>query len=585
MESRISKGKYFPWIYYSMICVVMLGVYMVTAGQLYGIFFPPDEYGYWANAAAFLGRDWSEVSALQSYYSFGYSLLLVPLMGLIKDTVLLYRAAVFMNVVLACLHGILLYRILARLFPETDRRLLVLAGSAGAFYPSILVYSHYTLAEVLLNLMFLLLACSLFRFLERPGTGGAVLLGLAMGYTYFVHMRSVGILAALLFVTGIMTCHRKELRKYFLIMAVSLILCLMAGAAVKGYLYGTLYRDTASGLLGKNNYHGQFGKLGYLLSPAGFLDFCVSFMGKLFYLGNTTFCVFYWGMYAIFRESLRTARELKNRGEIQAVNAVYLFLAGSVAFTCLISAFYMIYPGRVDSILYGRYNEAVIPVVVCIGIIEMFRTPYLKKGTFLFVAFHAACATMLNIYISVRGVTTYLADFAVGIAYAAGMHPESTGNIINYPYIIGGILSVTVMLVVYGVRIKKLPVFLIGILAVINLCVGIRVLRINVLPHQRDNRGDMAIAETIGRIGRPGREIYLLHSEWNEYIDVIQYYLPDKKINVISENELDITQLGDNDIILLYRPDGREGALEMLYDSRQDSYHLKLFFNEMGADR
>ena len=37
----------------------------------------PDEFGYWAVAGAILGYDWSEVTSIGSYYSYGYGALLV----------------------------------------------------------------------------------------------------------------------------------------------------------------------------------------------------------------------------------------------------------------------------------------------------------------------------------------------------------------------------------------------------------------------------------------------------------------------------------------------------------------------------
>ena len=37
-----------------------------------------DEIGYWSNSAFFLGMDWKSVTGRIGYYSYGYSLLLVP---------------------------------------------------------------------------------------------------------------------------------------------------------------------------------------------------------------------------------------------------------------------------------------------------------------------------------------------------------------------------------------------------------------------------------------------------------------------------------------------------------------------------
>ena len=40
----------------------------------------PDEFGYWSVAAAILGYDWSSITGLGPYYSYGYSVLLTPIL-------------------------------------------------------------------------------------------------------------------------------------------------------------------------------------------------------------------------------------------------------------------------------------------------------------------------------------------------------------------------------------------------------------------------------------------------------------------------------------------------------------------------
>ena len=53
-----------------------VGIIIAIACFLYGIFGVfgfsayPDEFGYWAPAAAIFGYDWSEITSLGSYYSY-----------------------------------------------------------------------------------------------------------------------------------------------------------------------------------------------------------------------------------------------------------------------------------------------------------------------------------------------------------------------------------------------------------------------------------------------------------------------------------------------------------------------------------
>ena len=55
--------------------------------KIYGFSIFPDEFSYWAYAAEAAGCDWSEVISLGSFYSYGYSILLLPIFMLCKDPI------------------------------------------------------------------------------------------------------------------------------------------------------------------------------------------------------------------------------------------------------------------------------------------------------------------------------------------------------------------------------------------------------------------------------------------------------------------------------------------------------------------
>lgn len=56
-----------------------------------------DEFGYWGNAAYLAGLDWSGVISEIPYYSYGYSLLLVPLFFIFDNPIHMYKAAIILN--------------------------------------------------------------------------------------------------------------------------------------------------------------------------------------------------------------------------------------------------------------------------------------------------------------------------------------------------------------------------------------------------------------------------------------------------------------------------------------------------------
>ena len=97
MDQRRQSRIYFTYILLIIFAIFGYGIRKICCFTLF-----PDEFGYWASAARWAGYDWSDVAGLGSYYSFGYGVLLLPLLKLISDGILLYRAAVGMNMVLMC---------------------------------------------------------------------------------------------------------------------------------------------------------------------------------------------------------------------------------------------------------------------------------------------------------------------------------------------------------------------------------------------------------------------------------------------------------------------------------------------------
>ena len=71
-----------------LIMLIMILVLGYGLGRIYGFVLFPDEFGYWAHAAGILGYDWSSITSLGSYYSFGYSVILIPIMALFNNAVI-----------------------------------------------------------------------------------------------------------------------------------------------------------------------------------------------------------------------------------------------------------------------------------------------------------------------------------------------------------------------------------------------------------------------------------------------------------------------------------------------------------------
>lgn len=72
------KQRYIRYGEFIVTAVILLCFYGFGIGSIYGFSIFPDEFAYWAYAAGMSGYDWSDITSLGSYYSYGYSLVLFP---------------------------------------------------------------------------------------------------------------------------------------------------------------------------------------------------------------------------------------------------------------------------------------------------------------------------------------------------------------------------------------------------------------------------------------------------------------------------------------------------------------------------
>ena len=99
-----------------------------------------DEFGYWANAAYFYGYDWSGISFMSPYYSWGYSILLIPLF-LIKNPVIRYQSALVINVVLYLGSYLISYGCIRKICPSLKQVMSIFICTAAALYSNNLLHT------------------------------------------------------------------------------------------------------------------------------------------------------------------------------------------------------------------------------------------------------------------------------------------------------------------------------------------------------------------------------------------------------------------------------------------------------------
>ena len=296
------------------VIVILFCFWLFGIDSTYGFSIFPDEFAYWSYAAQAAGYDWSDIMSLSSYFSYGYGYVLFPVFVLCKDAVTAYRVAVGLNFVFLFIGYLALTGTVKRML--TDRNIPVaLFCALAVIAPWNLFYTQMTMTEVFLASLYMVTGRILLCYLENNRLSALVLCVFTLMFLYIVHMRAIGIVLSGLIVLSVhISLRRKE--KWHLLVAASLVVLLfvIAGFAKEQAFLG-VYGGRNREFLTGSDYGGQIEKIQYIFTKDGFYDLLVSILGKILYLGLATYGLFYWGSFALGKQSVKLYRRIRNRVE------------------------------------------------------------------------------------------------------------------------------------------------------------------------------------------------------------------------------------------------------------------------------
>ena len=543
------RRKYFFSWYFLLFAALVFCIFWRSIYRIYGFHAYPDEFGYWVSAAAWNGYDWSAVMATSSmYYSFGYSLILTPILRFSTNSVQAYRIAVTVNMILQCISIGLLWGIITRLYAspchetesveEDDGQTMKMLTGVGAavLYPVWTFYTQTTLSEALLSFLYLLICWQMFRFLEKPTTIKAVVLSVTLVYLYFVHMRTIGVVAAAIMTLLLYGWKTPDCRKKILAGLIAFIISMGVGLYLQNIIKETAYVAADAERMAKNSYAGHFGQLKELFTLSGIIKFLQSCEGKLYYLGMASFGLFYPAVMVAVKRTVQIFRSAFTKE-----NCGYFFLSVSLAGQFAITAIAKSGSKRLDSIIYGRYNEYLLPVFIAMGLIIMLESGCLFRILFM----NAGISTALFIPVLWQAIRDGN-DKMVGL-HAAGLNylsNEKYGYELMPEFIKAYGFGILLMLILTGCifigKWLKKDVFIMCMLLFMEVLLSLR------LSHKYiDYSNDLAyynlrIYEYIedyesGNEKKDMAVYYLDNGRKSAYIGLFQFALKEKPIVVVKE--------------------------------------------------
>ncbi len=576
------SGLIVAFVVLSLVCLCMYNFQGIYSFTLY-----PDEFGYWASAAKLLGYDFSEVASIGSYYSYGYSLILTPIMFLFKDSIIAYRAAVIVNLFFQIVSFFVIRLILDKFLNESERFLQYLLSGIAVLYPSWVFYTQMTMAESLLFFMYVLTALLMIRFIDKPTLSEAILLSLSAMYMYAVHMRAVGVVAAVFICVAVelfLSYKRNDTskRKEYLLVLFMLILGFVFCLCLKNYVADVLFSSGQTSKVYINDYSGQSGKLIELLSPVGIGRLLVSMAGKILYLGCASFGLAYIGVYVLVKRTQKGDRR-----------AFYLLLSTFLEF--MVMCVYLLHSAdldatRFDLFLHGRYFDFAIPLLGIIGFCELLQNEsVLKKillslGIVLLAGIIAIIVTVMNR----TGMSDPHGALMIGMSYfldEENFHPVA---VIVISALVTLVIAIVLFILIKLYK-KSKNAYLIILVHVLLIILSYHACSHFIYSSQGYIYGDVLIADEISTLRKKGNDgdIVLLYEGGFEYIDTLQMRLRDEHIHVKYLSDADRgyvrtslkSMISDEELILVDFESPFREILSEMYEESWEAGHFVLYYN------
>ena len=559
----------------ALVCLCMYGIQGIFGFSLF-----PDEFGYWASAAGFLGYDFSEVCSISSYYSFGYSLILIPILKLFSDSIIAYRAAVIVNLLLQVTSFYILCRIAKKLFSDTDELLRIILAGMAVLYPPWVFYTQMTMTEGLLFFCYTVVVYFMILYIEKPSIIRGIITALASIYIYSVHMRAVGILAAVgitmlvVAFTGIKRSDNRVLATAFfavIVLLIGFVICLR----IKDIVIDKLYSSGIADQTYIGDYSGQTSKLKELSTLMGIGRFFASMIGKILYLGCATFGIAYIGIYSLIRRTIK--KDLK---------AFFILMASFMQF--MVMCIFLMHSAdrgsnRFDLFLHGRYFEFVVPIMAMIGAYELLtRDNYIRKLVIAAgIIMASGIASIVIVSVNKVGMNDPHVMMMIGMSYFLNRDDFYPIRVIIMSI---GFTLIIIGAIIIGIYFYKKKGNAINICIAYLLLVGLSYHACNHLIYicQSYIYGDIQVADEITNLRNNSHngDIILLYEGGLEYIDTVQMRLRDEHIHLVYvDDSFDISDISKDSMVLVDFESGLKDKLSSIYEKYWESGHFDLYYN------
>lgn len=318
----------------------------------------PDELSYLLNGRVLTGHDETPLPDVRAFYQAGYSMVTAigALFGSSIDVQ--FRVSLFLNIFFVILTGLALYALMKRDFSISARWAALVAATISVA-PSVAAFSLFAYAESLSRLLIAVVVLLIFEISTSPTVSKMIATGAVAAFLPIVHGRFVLLLPlTVLAMIGIALFAQPQTtqQQRYKALAAGLATCVVVYLAfdqLNAYLRDDLYVES----IGKEDRMVE-----RMTTLSEWPHILRSAAGQMWYLISTSFGLAFVGLAVV---SLSVWQHISKRSWREMMPALYIIaMVGAVALT---SSVQLAHITRPDHLIYGRYVEAVSPVLVAVA--------------------------------------------------------------------------------------------------------------------------------------------------------------------------------------------------------------------------
>lgn len=316
-----------------------------------------DALGYLGNAR-FLAGGARPTFDGSFQYAAGYSMLLTPFYWATQRSEIIWFAAVALNVILSVAIMLPAYHLARRAF-DLGRDQALIVAAAVSLTPALILQPGRVWVETLFPAVFLASVLAVALLFEKRSVPCAAAAGTLVGYLVFAHGRGLAVAVAFLIVLIVGVAAKRLPPLIAGIGAISTGVVVAIDLLTRSYLRTQLWSasDAPANI-------GSVSRILGAYAPDHLVATLTTALGHLWYVVTASFGVALVGFVALAFIVAKAERRISDRSSI---GIAALFALVAVAGVTVLSAGLLSEVNRVDHRVYGRYLDAVTPVLVLVG--------------------------------------------------------------------------------------------------------------------------------------------------------------------------------------------------------------------------